>query len=62
MAMEKDLISREEKERFLLKIQRHLSDEVEVELGRFEAEALVGAGLFLVVVDVGVAGVPAFGR
>ncbi len=41
MAMEKDLISREEKERFLLKIQRHLSDEVEVELGRFEAEALV---------------------
>lgn len=41
MAMDKDLISREEKERFLLKIQRHLSDEVEVELGRFEAEALV---------------------
>jgi uncharacterized protein (DUF2164 family) len=39
--MEKDLISREEKERLLLKIQRHLSDEVEVELGRFEAEALV---------------------
>ena len=41
MAMEKDLISREEKERLLLKIQRHLSDEVDVELGRFEAEALV---------------------
>lgn len=41
MPMEKDLISREEKERLLLKIQRHLSDEVEVELGRFEAEALV---------------------
>lgn len=41
MRMEKDLISREEKERLLLKLQRHLSDEVEVELGRFEAEALV---------------------
>ncbi len=41
MAMEKDLISREEKERLLLKIQRHLSDEVEIELGRFEVEALV---------------------
>jgi uncharacterized protein (DUF2164 family) len=39
--MEKDLISREEKERLLLKIQRHLSDEVEIELGRFEVEALV---------------------
>jgi uncharacterized protein (DUF2164 family) len=39
--MEKDLISREEKERLLLMLQRHLSDEVEVELGRFEAEALV---------------------
>jgi uncharacterized protein (DUF2164 family) len=39
--MEKDLISREDKERLLLKLQRHLSDEVEVELGRFEVEALV---------------------
>ncbi len=39
--MDKDLISREEKERLLLKVQRHLSDEAEVELGRFDAEALV---------------------
>jgi uncharacterized protein (DUF2164 family) len=39
--MDKDLISREEKERLLLKVQRHLSDGAEVELGRFEAEALV---------------------
>ncbi len=39
--MDKDLIGREEKERLLLKVQRHLADEAEVELGRFEAEALV---------------------
>ena len=39
--MDKDLISREEKERLLLKVQRHLAAEAEVELGRFEAEALV---------------------
>ncbi|THV31763.1 DUF2164 domain-containing protein [Rhizobium rosettiformans W3] len=39
--MEKDLISREDKERLLLKVQRHLSDEAEVDLGRFEVEALV---------------------
>lgn len=39
--MDKDLISREEKERLLLKVQRHLSDDAEVELGRFEAESLV---------------------
>jgi len=39
--MDKDLISREEKERLLLRVQRHLSDEAEVELGRFEGEALV---------------------
>ncbi|SIR07129.1 Uncharacterized conserved protein, DUF2164 family [Rhizobium sp. RU33A] len=39
--MEKDLISREDMERLLQKVQRHLSDDAEVELGRFEAEALV---------------------
>ena len=39
--MDKDLISREDKERLLLKVQRHLAAEAEVELGRFEAEALV---------------------
>ncbi len=39
--MEKDLISREDKERLLLKVQRHLSDEAETELGRFEVETLV---------------------
>lgn len=39
--MEKDLISREDMERLLLKVQRHLSDEAEVDLGRFEVEALV---------------------
>lgn len=39
--MDKDLISREDKGRLLLKVQRHLADEAEVELGRFEAEALV---------------------
>lgn len=39
--MDKDLISREEKEPLLLRVQRHLSDDAEVELGRFEAEALV---------------------
>lgn len=36
--LEKDLISREDKERLLLKVQRHLSDEVETELGRFEVQ------------------------
>lgn len=39
--MEKDLISREDKERLLQKVQRHLSEDAEVEIGRFEAEALV---------------------
>ncbi|MFN7125130.1 MAG: DUF2164 domain-containing protein [Allorhizobium sp.] len=46
--MDKDLISREEKERLLLKVQRHLSDEPEVELGRFEAEALVDLAAALI--------------
>lgn len=39
--MEKDLISRDDMERLLQKVQRHLSDEAEVEIGRFEVEALV---------------------
>jgi uncharacterized protein (DUF2164 family) len=39
--MEKDLIGREDKERLLLKVQRHLSDEAEVEMGRFDVETLV---------------------
>ncbi|MDH4414152.1 MAG: DUF2164 domain-containing protein [Rhizobium sp.] len=39
--MEKDLVSREDRERLLLKVQRHLSDEVEMELGRFDVETLV---------------------
>lgn len=39
--MEKGLVSREDMERLLLRVQRHLSDEVDVELGRFEVEALV---------------------
>lgn len=39
--MEKDLISREDKERLVLTVQRHLSDESEVEIGRFDVEALV---------------------
>lgn len=39
--MEKDLISREDKERLLLRVQCHLSDEADVEIGRFEVEALV---------------------
>ncbi len=39
--MEKGLVSREDMERLLHRVQRHLSDEVDVELGRFEVEALV---------------------
>lgn len=39
--MEKDLISREDKELLLQKVQRHLSEEAEVEIGRFEVESLV---------------------
>jgi uncharacterized protein (DUF2164 family) len=39
--MEKDLISREDKERLVLRVQRHLSDESEVEMGRFDVETLV---------------------
>ncbi|MFN3508703.1 MAG: DUF2164 domain-containing protein [Allorhizobium sp.] len=39
--MEKDLISREEKERLSLRVQRHLSHEADIELGRFEVEALI---------------------
>ncbi|MBU0737241.1 MAG: DUF2164 domain-containing protein [Alphaproteobacteria bacterium] len=39
--MEKDLISREDKERLLQKVQHHLSEEAEVEIGRFEVESLV---------------------
>lgn len=39
--MEKQLISREEKERLVLKVQGHLSEEAEVEMGRFDVESLV---------------------
>ncbi len=39
--MEKDLISREDKELLLQKVQRHVSEEAEVEIGRFEVESLV---------------------